>query len=268
MNKKSKSTLEKMNKIMSVRNYSPQTVKSYLGYTNKFLSFFNKDAYHISVIEARNYLLNYSYTSVSQQNQIINAVKLFYREVIGRNISINKIKRPRKEKRLPRVINQYVLIDKLSKIENLKHKALLVFTFSCGLRISETINMKIKDIDSGNMLVAIRQSKGKKDRYSPLTQLTLELLREYFLKYKPKEYLFNGQNSQKYSYTSCNKIFKKYIDPDCSTHTLRHSAGTAAYENGTDLRSIQKWFGHNSSKTTEIYTHISVKELHKIKQAI
>ena len=268
MNKKSESTLNKMQKIMRVRNYSEQTVKSYIGYANKFLISFDKDAYHISVVEAKNYLLNYPYTSVSQQNQIINAIKFLYKEVVKRTLSIDKIKRPKKEKRLPRVINQYTLIEKLSKIENLKHRAILTFTFSCGLRVSETINMRIEDIDSENMLVLIRQGKGRKDRYSPLTQSTLELLRDYFKKYRPVEYLFNGQSSNKYSYTSCNKIFKKYIDPNQSIHLLRHSAATAALENGTHLSHIQKWYGHNSSKTTEIYTHISTTELHKIKQAV
>jgi site-specific recombinase XerD len=114
------------------------------------------------------------------------------------------------------------------------------------------------------MLINIKNAKGKKDRIVPLSKNVLILLREYWKEYKPKEYLFNGQSGGKYSIQSCQKIYKKYIDNKTSIHTLRHSSFTNLLENGTDLRIIQKIAGHSSSKTTEIYTHVSTKLLNKV----
>jgi site-specific recombinase XerD len=151
---------------------------------------------------------------------------------------------------------------------NLKHRAILTLTYSVGLRVLEVVNLKIVDIDSKRMLIHIENAKGRKDRIVPLSRTVLELLREYFKEYKPKEYLFNGQSSLQYSIGSCQKIYKKYIDSNSSIHNLRHSSFTNLLESGTDLRIIQKIAGHSSSKTTEIYTHVSNNLLSKVKLPI
>ena len=154
--------------------------------------------------------------------------------------------------------------SQLSKIVNLKHRVILTLTYSVGLRVSEVVNLKIVDIDSKRMLIHIENAKGRKDRIVPLSRTVLELLREYFKEYRPKVYLFNGQNGLQYSIGSCQKIYKKYIDSDSSIHTLRHSSFTNLLESGTDLRIIQKIAGHSSTKTTEIYTHVSNQLLNKV----
>lgn len=173
-------------------------------------------------------------------------------------------KRPKSEKKLPKVIDHNHIINQLSKIENIKHKSILTLTYSVGLRVSEITNLRIEDIDSKRMLIHIKNAKGRKDRIVPLSQNVLELLREYFKEFKPKEYLFNGQKSNQYSIQSCQKLYKKYIDENSSIHTLRHSSATNLLERGTDLRIIQKILGHSSSKTTEIYTHVSNQVLSKV----
>ena len=132
------------------------------------------------------------------------------------------------------------------------------------MRVSEIINLKLTNIDSKRMIIHIENAKGKKDRIVPLSKQILNLLRIYFKNYKPKEYLFNGQNKLKYSTTSCNQIVKKYLGQNYHFHMLRHSCFTSLVENGTDIRIIQKLAGHNSIKTTEIYTHISTKILSSI----
>jgi integrase/recombinase XerD len=185
-----------------------------------------------------------------------------------KDIHLSKIERPRNEKKLPKVIDGDLIKEKLSRIENIKHKAILTLTYSVGLRVSEIVNLKIEDIDSKRMIIHIKNAKGRKDRIVPLSQTVLELLREYFKKYKPKEYLFNGQFSLQYSVKSCQNIFKKYIDDKSHIHILRHSCFTNLLESGTDLRIIQKIAGHSSSKTTEIYTHVSNQLLSKIKLPI
>ena len=165
---------------------------------------------------------------------------------------------------MPRVIDGDLIKNRLSDIENLKHKTILTLTYSVGLRVSEVVNLKIADIDSSRMLIHIKNAKGRKDRVVPLSKYVLGLLKDYYKEYRPKIYLFNGQNSFKYSIGSCQKIYKKYIDQNSSIHTLRHSSFTNLLENGTDLRLIQKIAGHSSSKTTEIYTHVSNQMLNKV----
>jgi site-specific recombinase XerD len=246
-------------------NYSPKTKQNYLAHIKSFLNNLgDKQIIHCNSNDFQSYLNNYQFTSTSQQNQIINSIRFLYREVLGKKYDKVNFKRPKTEKKLPRVIDGETIKDRLSKIENKKHRSILTLTYSVGLRVSEVINIKIEDIDSKRMLIHIKNAKGRKDRVLPLSQNVLNLLREYWKEFKPTNYLFNGKPGEKYSVASCQKIYKKYIDENSSIHTLRHSAFTNLLENGTDLRIIQKMAGHSSSKTTEIYTHVSNHLLNKV----
>ena len=250
-------------------NYSPRTRDNYLSHIKPFLeSLNNKQIIHCNSSDFQSYLDNYKFTSISQQNQVINAIRFLYKEILNKKYDKVSFKRPRSEKKLPKVIDSEFILSKLNLIENLKHKTILTLTYSVGLRVSEIINLKIEDIDSKRMIIHIKNAKGRKDRIVPLSQIVLELLREYWRNFKPKVYLFNGQNSLKYSIGSCQKIYKKYIDDKSSIHTLRHSSFTNLLESGTDLRIIQKIAGHSSSKTTEIYTHVSNQMLSRVKLPI
>jgi site-specific recombinase XerD len=250
-------------------NYSPRTKDNYLCHIKDFLkSLGNKQVIHCNSKDFQSYLDNYHFTSVSQQNQVINAIRFLYKFGLDKKYDKVSFKRPKSEKKLPRVIDGDFIKEKLSKIENLKHKAILSLAYSVGLRVSEITNLKIKDIDSKRMIIHIKNAKGKKDRIVPLSENILLLLREYYKQHKPKEYLFNGQNSNQYSIQSCQKLYKLYIDNNSSIHTLRHSSFTNLLETGTDIRIIQKIAGHNSSKTTEIYTHVSNEILSKVKLPI
>ncbi|UOH76574.1 tyrosine-type recombinase/integrase (plasmid) [Acinetobacter schindleri] len=179
-------------------------------------------------------------------------------------------RKTKKEKTLPVVMSEEETIRVLRAIENVKHKAILMTIYSAGLRISECINLKIKDIDSKRMQIRIEQSKGKRDRYTILSEKTLIILRTYFMEYKPKDYLFEGQKGGAYSSRSIQNIFKAAvlkakIQKEVTVHTLRHSFATHLLENGTSLRYIQSLLGHSSSKTTEVYTHITTKGMEQLK---
>lgn len=266
MNVKGNSTLEKLKNILRVKNYSDKTINNYIYHVKVFIYSYDKQTYHLNEEDLKTYILNYNYSSISQQNQIISSLKLFYKYILEKkNIHLDKIERPRKEKHLPKVIDSKELINKISKIQNLKHKTILSLAFSTGMRVSEIVNLKIKNIDSKRMLINIENGKGKKDRYVPLSENILNLLREYYKSYKPIEYLFNGQFSNQYSVKSCQEIFKKYISKEESFHNLRHSCFTTLLETGVDLKLIQKIAGHSNVKTTEIYTHVSNNMLNKIK---
>lgn len=249
---------------MKYFNYSPRTIEVYLHYIQKFIESTGKYPERITSSDFQQYLLNYKFTSKSQQNQIINAIKFLYEKVLNRKYDKIDFQRPRSEKKLPQVIDKAFILKQIDKIENLKHKAIITLAYSVGLRVSEVINLKICDIDSARMLITIRQAKGRKDRIVPLSENVLVLLRKYYRQYKPKEYLFNGQFDLKYSATSCNQLVKNYLGKQYHFHLLRHSCFTALLESGTDLRIIQKVAGHSSSKTTEGYTHVSNQLLSKI----
>ena len=269
MNTKSKSTLEKLENILRFEAYAENSIKTYCGYAELFLNHFNKDVYHISVSEAENFLLNYSYTSISQQNQIISAIKHLYKKVVGRKLITSKIKRPRKQKKLPRVIDAEQLAIKIKSIKNLKHRAILTLGLSCGLRISEVINMKWEHLDRNRNILKVINGKGNKDRSCVLNNDTIELLENYWKTHRSKIYVFNGQNSLQYSQTSIQNLVKKYIHPKASFHLLRHSYATYAIDNGTELKPLSVSMGHNSTKTIErFYFHQSQRTLKTIKQAI
>lgn len=252
------------------KNYSERSINLYSSYLKNFIEYEKiKDPYQVRTQQIISFLEKYPYTSCSQQNQYIGALKLFAKYILNKkDIHLTKIERPKSEKKLPKVIDSEFIKEKLSKIENLKHKTILTLVYSVGLRVSEVVNLKIEDVDSKRMLIHIKNAKGRKDRVVPLSQNVLNLLREYFKQYRPNEYLFNGQNSNQYSIGSCQQIYKKYIDKNSSIHTLRHSSFTGLLENGTDLRIIQKIAGHSSSKTTEIYTHITNQLLRKVRLPI
>lgn len=261
MSDKQDKILKILNEKLKYFNYSERTIETYSCYCKKFLYKVDKYPYHLSAADFQGYLNGFKFTSVSQQNQVINAIKFLYEKVLNRKYGKIDFQRPRKEKKLPRVIDRQHILTALDSIQNLKHKSIITLAYSVGLRVSEVINLKIKDIDSKRMLIYVLNAKGNKDRVVPLSQNLLNLLRLYFKEYKPKEYLFNGQFSNKYSSTSCNNIVKKYLGNDYHFHTLRHSSFTSMLEGGTDLRIIQKIAGHTSSKTTEIYTHVSSRLL-------
>lgn len=257
MNKKSKSTLEKFEKSLRFKNYADNSIKTYKHYVEVFLSSFSKDVYHISQKEAVKWLKDYNYTSISMQNQIISSIKLLYKYVLNVKLNNINIERPRKKKTLPKVIDKELLLNKIFSIENRKHKAILALGYSVGLRVSEVVNLKIGDIDSDRMIIHIKNAKGNKDRIVPLSDNLLIILREYYSKYRPTMYLFNGQFDLKYTASSCNKLVKKYLGNHYHFHMLRHSSFTSMLESGTDISIIQKIAGHMKTDTTRIYAQVS-----------
>ena len=191
----------------------------------------------------------------------------------GSNLITEQIERPRSEHKLPNVLSEEEVMRIINNVQNIKHKAILLTIYSAGLRISEAVNLKIADIDSSRHLILIKGAKGKKDRNSLLSEKLLVYLRKYFLMYKPKVWLFEGQYGDQYSETSIQHIFRKAcndakIIKKATVHTLRHSFATHLLEHGTDLRYIQELLGHSSSKTTEIYTHITHKGMEQIKSPL
>jgi integrase/recombinase XerD len=256
------------------RRYSENTVKTYCEALRTFLRFF--DGKPIAAIDNNDVIIfNNQYIlqnklSSSFQNQVVNAIKLFFRTIELRSMTVESVHRPKTEKLLPNVLSKEEIRLILSVQKNIKHRAMLSLVYSCGLRRSELLNLKLNDIDSKRGLVIIRKGKGKKDRIAPLSLKVLDLLREYFLAYTPKDWLFEGQNGiGQYDERSLANVLKQAIEKckinkPVTLHWLRHSYATHLLENGTDLRYIQEILGHSRSTTTEIYTHVSNKNIQKV----
>ena len=256
-----------------IKRYSPSTVRTYLTCLKNFFAYFkNHNTETLSKEELLNYfeyLVQKGY-SKSAQNQHINAIKFYYEKYLEKEKQYYFIDRPIKDKKLPVVMSKEEVQQLLNQVHNLKHKTILILIYSCGLRISELINLKIKDIDSKRMLIQIRNSKGNKDRQVQLTNQILVLIKKYYKSYFPKEFLFNGMHGGKYSSASIQKIIKRMalragIRKNITPHTLRHSFATHLLEDGIDIRYIQTILGHSNIQTTQIYTHVSSKHLKNIK---
>ncbi len=248
------------------KRYSEQTIRTYTSYFRDFAAHFSsRKPENITVEEINNYILGLireKDISHSQQNQRINAIKFYYEKVLGQEKQYYQVERPRKELKLPDVLSKEEIASMIEGTNNLKHKCLIVMIYSCGLRRSEVINMKPGDIDSRRMLIKIRGAKGKKDRYVQLAKGALSILRQYYKEYNPSVWLFEGQKGGQYSAESIINVVKQAgrragIKKNVFPHILRHSFATHHLEQGTDLRYIQEWLGHSSSKTTERYTHVS-----------
>jgi integrase/recombinase XerD len=256
--------------------YSKSTVKTYSDSLRIFFRYLNNkvpdEIGNNDLIEFNNQYILKNGFSASFQNQVVNAVKLYFRKIENRKLDIESIQRPRREKKLPNVLSKQE-VERLIKAAsvNIKHQSMLALIYSCGLRRSELINLKLTDIDSNRGLLLIRDAKGKKDRVSPLSEKVVEMLRDNYRKNRTEVYLFEGwEKGMKYSERALEEVLKKYIklaviNKPVTLHWLRHSYATHLLENGTDLRYIQEILGHKSSKTTEIYTHVSNKQLQRIK---
>ena len=267
--------LERFSDYMKEMRYSKSTINTYVECLRIFFNFCPSKHYleidnNDIALFNRDYILNQK-LSATYQGQFINAIKLFYEKIPRKRLVFEHIERPRKGSPLPKVLSKEDVSRLLSATQNVKHMAILSLIYACGLRRSELLNMQITDIDSKRNVINIRHAKGDKDRIVPLSEKILTLLRRYFKLYKPKKWLFEGQIAgTQYTETSINHIFQRAkkkagITMPCTLHTLRHCYATHLLESGTDIRYIQALLGHKSSKTTEIYTHVTTKSIQKIK---
>lgn len=263
----SETILKTLQNRLKLQRYANNTIKSYCGYAQVFLEQMEKynrlDEIPISEIELFiNTKVTQENISVSYQRSLVGAIKKVFELVENQKIELNYLYPKRKVNKLPTFFSQEEVRNLLNATENLKHKAILTIIYSCGLRLSELINLKIAEIKSESNLLLIRQSKGNKDRIVALPDKLLLLLREYYKVYQPKDFLFEGAKGDQYSERSVQLILKNAMSKagvlsKGSVHTLRHSYATHLIKSGIDVRVVQELLGHNDIRTTMIYTHIT-----------
>lgn len=262
---------------LETRKYSPNTARIYIGMFERYLNYFKHVENPMLLTEAD--ILSYLSHLVrlrksdSYINQSINAIKFYYEVVKEMPNRFYAVERPIKKETLPKVISKESVLKMINSCVNIKHRCIVELLYSAGLRRSELLNLRLEDIDSERMTISITQGKGKKDRLTLLSRRMLEDLRLYYRQYKPEKYLFEGMKGGKYSSTSVSKIIKRSakdanIHKRITPHMLRHSFATHLLESGTDLRYIQTLLGHNSSRTTEVYTHVAVNGLSRIQNPL
>lgn len=265
--------LDAMQRKLEIARYSPRTISVYLSATRQlFLRFPDKHPNDIRTGDIETFqheLATERNVSNSYLNQMVNAVRYYYKDVLGDAKRVTFIERPRKETKLPLVLSKAEVAALLKAPDNLKHRAMLALAYSGGLRVSEVLALRPEDVLFDRGLLRIRGGKGNKDRTTLLGRSTAELLRNYMEHYRPTDHLFAGQDGGAYSARSLQKVLeaalaKAGIAKPATMHTLRHSFATHLLEQGTDLRYIQALLGHASSKTTEIYTHVSTRYLQGI----
>ena len=270
-------SLELMKKHLDGVRYSPRTNESYLALLEYFFRYFNdKDPLKITGNEVsefiHEFIINQGY-SASYQNQMISAIKTFYKISGRKRFSFEIFERPRRSRALPKVFSKDEVKRILNATRNIKHKLLLWMIYSCGLRRSEVTNIMLKDLDRERSILHIIEGKGRIDRIVPVSAKVWEKIDEYLESYGPVRYLFEGQNSGKYSSESVYRVFKTAlhnagIKKDVGVHSLRHSYATHLHETGLDIRYIQELLGHKSTRTTEIYTHVSRRNLISVRSPI
>lgn len=263
--------IETLRAYLVRKGYSPKTIKTYKNHLNAYLDFSNNAVDVESINKYLLYLLEVKKCSHSYVNQSVNAIKAYLKiSKVCSYEEVMTIERPKKEKKLPKVLSKNEVRDIFDSIENMKHLTEIMLAYSCGLRVSEVARMKLEDVDSERMLITVDQGKGRKDRVTSLSPMMLKQLRKYYKVYEPKNWLFEGQKSSSHiSPRSLQKVFnravkKANIRKSVTFHSLRHSFATHLLESGVDLRYIQELLGHSSSKTTEIYTHVSNKSIQGI----
>lgn len=264
---------EQMMKDLQLKGITPRTQKRYLREIGIMADYFDKPLEELAEKEVKDYLVHMLESrklSRGTYRGYVAGIKFLYKTTLNREEVVEKIKYPKAKKTLPVVLDLAEVRTMLSVMENLKHRALLTLTYSAGLRVSEAAKLKVTDIDSKRMMVRVQQGKGRKDRYSILSQTALELLRQYWRQYRPKDWLFEGQKAgTSLCYTSIRNIFveakkRAGIIKPASVHTLRHSFATHLIEAGTSLHHVQLLLGHRSATTTTVYLHVSKMNLAQV----
>ncbi len=264
--------LTRLEERLRLQRYSHNTIKTYKGLFIQFLAFFADQ--HPETLEKQD-IVRFMLESTKEkkwadatQNQAVNAIKFYYEKVLGQERTFYEF-RPRRGQKLPGVFSEEEVISLFAVVRNLKHKTILMLIYSAGLRIGESIRVRKQDISLDRKTVFIKGGKGKKDRFTVLSDKMIGLIQQYLKAYTPAYWLFEGQDGGQYSTRSIQNIFRRAVDksglnPYSTVHTLRHSFATHLLERGMDLRYIQSLLGHSSSETTEIYTHITINAKQKL----
>jgi site-specific recombinase XerD len=261
---------------MKLKGYSPKTIQSYVGSIAQIALHYHTPAEQLSIAQIRDYILQNitdNKRSKSWMNIIISAIKLLFCDILKREWNNLDLPRPIRDTKIPVILSRDEVQRIINSKTNLKHRAILMVTYSAGLRRSEVRNLKITDIDSSRMLIHLHSTKGNRERNTILSPVALDFLRAYYRRYKPKEWLFEGQSRDAITTSTIEKVFKQAlakskVQKQVGIHSLRHSFATHLLEQGVALPIIQQMMGHRSLKTTSGYLHVQEYSIQGVKSPL
>jgi len=266
--------LAKLAQEMIIRGFSKRTIKAYLDINRDFLRFIGKSAKEITTQDVKNYLLFKKVGGLSNTslNLTISALKFYFKQILKRNLFFS-IRRPKKEHYLPVVISKEEIQSIINAVSNIKHKLMISLAYGSGLRVSEVVNLKVKDINFNELTINIRQAKGNKDRLTILSEKIIPELRQLIANKTAEDFVFASIRGEKLTSRMAQKIFaaglkKSGIKRSATFHSLRHSFATHLLESGVNIRYLQELLGHQSLKTTQIYTQITDRMIKNIKSPL
>lgn len=268
------STFLGFQQLLTIKRYSTNTIESYIGLLINFQKFIGHEQ-PLQEIEPnliidifKKFMLQSAY-SQSSQKQLTSALKLYFSEMRGATLDFSSVATRTAQRSLPQILSLQEVKRILDALDNEKHRAMLTTIYALGLRSGELINLKVTSVDGDRNQISIQMAKGRKDRVLPFPEKLKTVLRSYLKKYKPTDYLFEGQRKDAYTPSSLRAVFNKAckeagIKKNVTLHSLRHSYATHLMDAGTDVRIIKELLGHNSIKTTLIYTHVTQRSLDKV----
>ncbi|MBU0978239.1 MAG: site-specific tyrosine recombinase/integron integrase [Patescibacteria group bacterium] len=266
--------LDQVKRELKIRNYSSRTIKSYLYALREYFSFKKASLEILEQDNIRNFLLSCHQKGISPQsrNLFLNAIKFYYRSVIRVNQKI-EIQSAKKSKSLPIVLSRKEIENILESTQNTKHKLLLSLSYGAGLRVSEVITLKVKDVNFAEMTIHIKNAKGQKDRISVLPEKLINNLKISLSGKISDDFVFASERGGKLTTRTAQKIFKNAlvksgVKKDATFHSLRHSFATHLLENGVDIRYVQELLGHQNIRTTQRYTHVTNPKLKNIQSPL
>lgn len=257
---------DRFERDLQIRGYSPNTVKQYVYCVRNLVKYYMRPADQLTVEDINNFQLHLTKERKAAWgtfNIYVVAMRFFFLETLKKDWNITAIPYQKTGRKLPEIMSGAELNALFSSVTNIKHRAILMTTYSAGLRVSEVVSLRLSDLDSRRMVIRVEQSKGRKDRYVPLSAALLPILRQYYRAARPNEWLFPGQDPElPLSRASVEKVFKKTRDragitKNVTVHSLRHSFATHLLEKGVDIRTIQRLLGHRCLSSTQIYTHVA-----------
>ncbi len=259
---------------LKIRNYSPKTVKSYLYSLKEYLAFKREFFEHLDSENIKKYLLQMHDRKASPQtvNLHLNAIKFFYREVIKTSEPI-ELKFAKRNQRLPVVLSRAEVAEIISSVTNPKHKIMLALSYGAGLRVSEAISLRVKDIDLAELVIHLKEAKGKKDRITVFPEKLKTDIQNLLAGKSGGDFVFASERGGRLTERTAQKVFenalkKSGLNKDATFHSLRHSFATHLLENGVDVRYVQELLGHANIRTTQIYTHVTNPMIKNIKSPL
>jgi len=266
--------LDQTERELKIRNYSKKTIKSYLYGLKKYFVFKKRDFESLSIENIKDFLLSAEKKNISAstRNLFLNAIKFYYRNIIKANGRV-EIQLAKKKKSLPVILSRSEIKKIISTIKNVKHRLLLALAYGSGLRVSEIVSLKVKDINIEELTIHLKNAKGKKDRITIFPEKLMVTIKYLMAGKNKDDYVFDSERGGKLTTRTAQKVFentlrKTKIKKDATFHSLRHSFATHLLENGVDVRYVQELLGHQNIRTTQIYTQVTNPRLKNIKSPL